>query len=125
MDLALDVHPKLGLRCGVSVRTLGRFREVYIWKRAALLCLEICDVVVVPIIARCERLEEVVCCVLAWPFKYDSTDILMTKSGVGPAVPFAKPSGTVSGFRKAGDSKPMSISGKFRVIASSSLLTGV
>ena len=61
MNLALDIYTKLRLGCGVSVCALGRLGEVDIWKRSALFCFEVGNVIVVPIISRCEFLKEVVC----------------------------------------------------------------
>jgi hypothetical protein len=60
VDLALDVYAKLRLCCGVSVRALSRLGKVDIWKRSALFCFKIGNVVVIPVIARRELLEEVV-----------------------------------------------------------------
>ena len=53
VNLSLDVYTELRLCCGVSVRALGRLGEVDIWKRSALFCFEVGDVIIVPIIARC------------------------------------------------------------------------
>jgi hypothetical protein len=73
---------------------------------------EIGDVIVVPIIARCECLEKVVYVGFSISLQDSTTiDLLITKSGVGPEVPLAKPAGIVSGFRKAGDRRSISISG--------------
>jgi hypothetical protein len=78
-----------------------------------LFCLKVGNVIVVPVITRCECLEEVVCLRVSTGTLEDErpAGLLITKSGVGPEVPFLKPSGTVSGFRKAGDRRSMSISG--------------
>ena len=77
-----------------------------------MFCLEIGSVIIVPVVARCEFLEEIVFLEVSTDTQdLRTSDLLITKSGVGPEVPLAKPAGIVSGFRKAGDNRSMSISG--------------